>query len=179
MAVISGGEKLEKHLRELAKRVASPATLRVGFLEGATYPDGTSVAAVAAIQEFGAPGKSIPPRPYFRKLVAEKADSWGDATANLLKKNDFDARHTLALVGEGIQGQLVQSIADLNSPPLSPVTLMLRKMRSDNPDLEVTGATVGEAAQRVKAGKSSAGVSTKPLVDSGHLLNSTGYEVTE
>jgi hypothetical protein len=61
-------------------------------------------------------------------------------------------------------------------PPLSPVTLMLRKMFGNSPEL-IRGRDVGEAARRVAAGESSDGVSTKPLVWTGHLLNSVEYEV--
>lgn len=180
MATISGGDKLAARLAELAQRVSKPGTLEVGFLEGATYPAGpdgepTSVATIAAYQEFGT--KSIPPRPFFRTMVAEKSPKWGDAIGKLLNANDFDATKTLELVGEGIKGQLRQSIIDMNSPPLSPVTLMLRKLRSANPDLVVTAATVGEAARRVVAGESTAGVSTKPLVDRGDMLNSVDSQV--
>lgn len=179
MAVISGGEKLEKRLKEIATKANKKATVRVGFLEDATYPDGKSVAMVAAIQEFGAPSQSIPSRPFFRTMVKDKADTWGDATANLLEANDYDAVKTLNQVGAGIAGQLQQSIKEMNAPPLSPITLMLRKMRSDNPDLEVTGATVGLAAAKVKKGDSVGGVPTKPLIDTGNLWNSVSWEVAE
>ena len=111
-------------------------------------------------------------------MVAEKSGRWGDALAANLKAQDYDAERALELVGEGIKGQLQQSIVDTMGPPLSAVTLMLRKMRSEDQSLIVSGKTVGEAAARVAAGESTAGVSTKPLVDSGHLLQSVGVEVT-
>ena len=76
MATISGGQKLDAALREMASKVAVPATLRVGFLENAKYPDGTPVAMVAAIQDYGAPGAGIPPRPFFRNMIADKQREW-------------------------------------------------------------------------------------------------------
>lgn len=48
-----GGEKIEQKLREIAEKAGKANTVRVGFLEGATYPDGTPVAQIAAIQEYG------------------------------------------------------------------------------------------------------------------------------
>lgn len=174
---IKGGGLLEKRLAQLAKQVTNPATLRVGFLENATYPDGTSVAEVAAIQNFGAPGRGIPPRPFFSNMVARESPAWGAKLGRILEQNDWDAEKALALMGEGIAGQLRQYIVETNAPPLSAITLMLRKMRQDNPDLVVTGATVGEAAARIRAGESYGGVSTKPLVDTGNLLASVDYEV--
>lgn len=176
VATITGGEKLKAKLRELSQ-VAKPATLRVGFLEGATYPDGTSVPMVAAIQEFGAPARGIPPRPFFRNMVAAHKAEWGSAiTAKFQETGSVDV--TLRAMGEGIKIQLQQSIIDTNDPPLSPVTVMLRGMRANNPDLKVTGKTVGEAAARVKAGKTNYGASTKALIDTGALYAAVDYEVS-
>ncbi len=123
MVTLTGGDKLISRLNELAKSVTKSATLSVGFLEGATYPDGTSVPLVAAVQEFGAPARNIPPRPFFRNMIAQKAESWPDAVAALLETNDYDATQTLMQTGEGIKGQLQQSIKDTNSPPLAPATI--------------------------------------------------------
>lgn len=175
--VLKGGDKLTAHLAELSKKLAKGGTLRVGFLEGSTYPDGTSVPLVASIQEFGAPKVGIPPRPYFRSMVKDKSPKWGDQLATILKSTEYEVADSLELMGMGIEGQLRQSIIDTDAPPLSPVTVMLRKMKRDDQNLVVTGKTVGEAAARVAAGESTAGVSTKVLNESGHLLNSVDHEV--
>lgn len=177
MVTLKGGDKLAAALAEISKKVSKASSVDVGFLEGATYPDGKSVAEIAAIQEFGAPRAGIPPRPFFRTMISEKSPQWPEAVGDLLVSNGYDAAKTLGQTGEAIKGQLQQSIIDTFNPPLSPITLMLRKMRSENPDLVVTGKTVGEAARRIKAGESTSGVSTKPLVDSGVLLGSVDYEV--
>jgi hypothetical protein len=132
---------------------------------------------IAAIQEFGAPRAGIPPRPFFRNMIAAKSPEWGLATGALLVANDYDADKTLRQVGEAVAGQLRESIINTNSPALSPVTLMLRKMQGEDSSLIVTGKTVGIARQRVDSGESSSGVSTKPLVWTGHLLNSIDYEI--
>lgn len=177
MVTLKGGDKLAAALAEISKKVSKASSVDVGFLEDATYPDGKSVAEIAAIQEFGAPRAGIPPRPFFRTMISEKSPQWPEAVGDLLVSNGYDAAKTLGQTGEAIKGQLQQSIIDTFNPPLSPITLMLRKMRSENPDLVVTGKTVGEAARRIKAGESTSGVSTKPLVDSGVLLGSVDYEV--
>jgi hypothetical protein len=174
MAALKGGDKLEAALREISRKVSKPGTLRVGFLEGASYPDGTPVALVAFWNEFGT--KKIPARPSFRNMIAAKSDEWAPAIGHLLPQNNYDVRTTLALVGDGIKGQLQQSIKDTNQPPLSPVTLMLRKMFGNHPE-DITGKDVGEAARRVAAGESFGGVSTKALDWTGHMLNSVGSEV--
>ena len=49
---------------------------QIGFPSGINYEDGTSVAYVAAIQEFGAPAVGIPARPFIQPTVKEKKDTW-------------------------------------------------------------------------------------------------------
>lgn len=175
---IKGGEKYKKAVADIVKKLGQPGTLRVGYLEGDEYPNGTSVPMIAAIQNFGAPSVGIPPRPFFTNMVKQEAPTWPDKLAKILPYVDFDIRLALEQLGDDIEGALRQSVIDTNSPPLSEITLMLRFMRKEDPDLVVTGKTVGEAAARVAAGEKATGVSTKPLVDQfGLLLNSIGKEI--
>lgn len=176
--VISGGDVLLKRLEEISKSVKKASQVEVGFLENADYPDGTKVANVAAINNFGAPAASIPPRPFFSNMVAEKSATWPESMVNLLKANDYDSRKVMALMGEGMKAQLQQAIRDMNSPALSPVTLAVRKWRKNNPGRRVTGSIVGQLAREVAAGTAdTSGVATKPLIDSAHMINSVDYEV--
>ena len=176
MATVKGGSKAAVKIAELGKKLSDAQSVKIGFLEGATYVNGMPVAAVAAIQEYGAPRAGIPPRPFFRNMIASKKGEWPKAIADLFKANDYDAKLTLGQTGAAIAGQLRQSIIDTNEPALSPVTLMLRKMFGNHPE-EIRGRDVAEARRRVSAGESTAGVSTKPLVWTGHLLASVDYEV--
>lgn len=139
MATIRGGERLEARLREIAEKVGKPATLRVGFLEGARYPDGKPVAMIAAIHNYGK-------WPFFSNMVAEKSPTWGDAIGANLVANNYDVEKTLLLAGEGIEGQLKQAIVDTMAPPLSPATIKRKGF-------------------------------DKPLIDTSHMLKSTGHEV--
>lgn len=123
MAQLKGGNRLDAALAEISKKVHRAAAVDVGFLEGATYPDGTSVPEVAAFNEFGVPSHGQPPRPYFRNMIAENSPSWPKAIALNLVANNYDAAKALDLVGEGIVGQLKQSIADLRDPPLAESTI--------------------------------------------------------
>lgn len=123
MVSIKGGSALEARLKELSAKVSKPATLSVGFISNATYPDGTSVALVAALNEFGVPSRKQPPRPFFRSMIADKSPGWGKAIGNLLAANGYDATRTMEQVGAGIDGQLKQSIADFDAVPLSPRTI--------------------------------------------------------
>jgi hypothetical protein len=176
---IKGGAKLEAYLKELAAKVEKAASVDVGFMEGATEADGTSVAMIAAIQEFGAPTRGIPPRPFFRNAIQKNADKWGPNLGTALATNQFDASKALGLVGKEIEEEIQESIVNTMQPPLSAVTVMLRGMRGHDPDLVVTGKTVGEAAQRVREGKTTYGAPTKPLIDSGTMLNSITHRVRE
>lgn len=172
---VKGGDKLQAALDKISRNLDKKHDLRVGFLENASYPDGTSVATVAAWNNFGT-GKS-PPRPFFSNMVADKGPSWPGAIAVLLKRNDYDAELTLNQMGHVIVGQLQESIIATDSPPLSPITVMLRGMKANDSSLVVTGRTVGEAAARVAAGKTNYGASTKPLIETSTMLHSAAFEV--
>lgn len=145
MAALTGGDKLTQRLREISGRIARPVELRVGFLEGATYPDGTPVPKVAFWNEFGT--SRSPPRPFFRGMIRENSGAWPGEIATLLSRTDYDPERTLGLMGERIVGQLRQSIRDLQSPPLAPSTVRAKGF-------------------------------AKPLIDTGHMLNSADYEVS-
>ena len=123
MASVIGGTKLETALKSIAANVATAKEVQIGFLAGATYPDGTSVPMVAALNEFGIPSKNQPPRPFFRQMIASKSGEWPKAVAGLLKANDFDASKSLDQAGGAIAAQLRQSVTDFSSPPLAASTI--------------------------------------------------------
>lgn len=122
-AVVDGGEQLQRALRQIARKLSSSATLRVGFLEGATYPNGTPVAMVAAIQNYGAPKVGIPPRPFFTNMVRKRSRDWAKAIRADLQRTGYDVLTTLGRLGLAMEGQLRQSIIETNSPPLSQKTI--------------------------------------------------------
>lgn len=149
MTTFSGGEALERKLRELAEKLGDGKVLRVGFLEGAPYEkNGTPVATVAASNEFGNPANNQPPRPFFRRMIADKSPDWGDDLANLAEAENFDIDTLMGRMGEHVKGQLQESIREFTEPELSPVTI-------------------------AKKGFS------KPLIDTSHMLNSVDYEVKD
>lgn len=123
MAKVKGGDKADQALADIARQLGKANSLSVGFMENATYPDGTSVAMVAAIQEYGAPSRGIPPRPFFREMINERSPSWPAAVRQLLKANGYDTRITLEQVGMAIKGQLQEKITTFVGVPLSPITI--------------------------------------------------------
>ena len=123
MATIRGGEKFEAAMADLARKLGRPATLKVGFLGNATYPDGKPVAMIAAINEYGAPSRGQPPRPFFRRMINAKQGEWPAAIAGVLQAQGNDVEKALDIAGAAIAGQLRQSIVDLVDPPLAPSTI--------------------------------------------------------
>ncbi len=147
MATLSGGDALQKKLAEIAEKMGG-GEVSVGFMEGATYPDGTPVAAVAFWNEFGVPANNQPPRPFFRGMIAKESGEWAGKMGALAKATDYDGQKVLAMMGEDIKGALQQSINDLVSPPLAQRTIDAKGF-------------------------------DKPLIDTGHMLNSVAYEVKD
>lgn len=141
MSTLLGGAGAQAYLQGLAKKIQDAGLLRVGFLEGATYPDGTTVAEVAAKNEFGAVG--VPMRPFFRTMVKQKKASWSTNVANVLAANNYDIDKTWQLVGEKITGQLRDSIRDWTTPPNSPQTI---ERKGFNKPLIDTGHMLNSAA---------------------------------
>ncbi len=141
---------LESALREIAARLESNKVVRVGFLEGATYPDGQSVAEVAAYLNYGT--RKMPPRPFFTQMIVKNKDGWGKKLAAILRANNYDVKKSLALMGEGIKGQIQAEIVAFDSPPDSAAT-MARKQAAN-----------GAAAT---------------LIDTGHMLNSVDWDLPD
>jgi len=172
-AHISGGDKLDAYLKSLSSKVTNAAQLDVGFFEDTQYPDGTSVAMIAAIQEFGAPSKGIPPRPFFRTMVAAKADEWGPKLGYMLNQSKGDAKQALGELGKDIMADLKQSIIDTNSPANSPVTDLLKQR------FPLGGQTFADVMQaRHDVANGITAPPGKPLVHTGQMLNSVEERVT-
>lgn len=147
MVAITGDKAVQRRLEEIAALLGNGGGVRVGFLEGATYPGGTPVAMIAAIHNFGAPRAGIPPRPFFSNMIVDKSPEWGPAIGQLMVDNDYDVARVLALSGEAIAGQLRQSIADTNSPPLAESTI---KRKGHSKPLVDTGHMLRSVSYEVK-----------------------------
>lgn len=130
---------------------------QIGFPSGINYEDGTSVAYVAAIQEFGAPAVNIPARPFMQPTVTEKKDTWVKTIEKSLPKvalGKMSAFDVLDLVGMQAAADIQTKISSIYTPPNAPATI------------------------RAKG-------SAKPLIDTGLMLasvqnavNKTGSEFT-
>ncbi|HHE5697834.1 TPA: hypothetical protein ACPEY2_001724 [Citrobacter amalonaticus] len=144
-------DSIEDFLNDIASQLDSKQ-LKVGFIDGATYPDGTTVAMVAATNEYGRPENNQPPRPFFRNAIAEHESEWTDAIARGIRAG-YPVDQVLEVVGAQIQGDVQESIAQLMAPPLAASTIAARKSKGNN--------------------------STKPLVDTKVMIGDVNYEVSE
>jgi hypothetical protein len=144
-----GAEKLRLLLAGTTDKVG-----KVGFFETSKYEDGTPVAYVAVIQEFGAPEQGIPPRSFMRSTVEAKQGDWKEIArrgANAMLEGNATGETVLEAIGLKAAGDIRRTISQITTPALAPATVAAR--RNARADKQTTGAL------------------TKPLVDSGTLIN--------
>lgn len=147
-------DAIEKAVRDLKRK-----RLRVGFFDTAKYPNGTPVAYVAAIQEFGYPNGGIPPRPFMRPTVAQQQSAWRDSLrkgARATLNGRITTQQMFAQFGLAAAGDISKTISLITTPALDPSTIASRKSRRKSP-----------------------GVSEKPLVDTGILIGAVSSQVSD
>lgn len=130
--------------------------IQIGFFETAVYPDGTPVAYVAAIQEFGS--GPIPPRPFLRPAAADNQDKWGNLAASGIKaalREAIQLDYALGQVGFVGAGDVQNAIKAVQSPGLADSTIRNRRTRTNKNKNQ----------------------SVKPLVDTGQMLQSVTSKV--
>lgn len=122
MATLSGGKGIEKALAAIGRKMSG--SVKVGFLSGATYPDGTSVAQAAFWNEYGT--TRIPSRPFFRTMISRESPGWGVLLAGAAKHYDYNSDTVLQFMGTKIAEQLQQSIVEWKDPPNAPSTVRIK-----------------------------------------------------
>jgi hypothetical protein len=127
----------------------SDRVVQVGFPKGANYEDGTPVAYVAAIQEFGAPAAKIPPRPFFAPAIKDNEVKWVKSIRGgivQVTKGNMTADGVLEAVGLVAVGDVQASIEAVNSPPLAPATI---KAKGFDKPLQDTGLMLASVSSKV------------------------------
>lgn len=150
-----GVDELRKRIDELDKLSAF-----VGWLESAKYDDGTPVAGIAAVHEYGSPKMNIPPRPFMRTAKQDNFDSWRNIVkygAKQILLGRSSAKNVMEMLGLKIEGDIKLAIKSVSSPALKPATI--------------------EAKRRKKADGKKIGNLTKPLVEEAIMLNTVTHEV--
>jgi len=145
---IKHSNKLSKRIKELQKLKSSRVT--VGFPKGYNaYPDGTAVAMVASVHEFGSVVSNIPPRPFFRPTLIANGNykKLRIKYFTLIAKDKVSVKIGLNQLGIHVAEDIKDAIVAVSSPVLK------------------------EATIKAKGGK------TSPLVDSSHLVHSVTHKV--
>lgn len=155
----------------LSKYKDMNASVRVGVLENATYPDGTPVAMVAFWNEYGT--KTSPVRAFFRTTVSDQKKNWVLSVQNLMKMHN-DPQRVMGLIGTAMADQIKDSIRTLSEPANSDVTKLLK---SRFPMGVYKYGDYKKAIGDVQKGVSATGKNTNPLVWSGQMLRSITFEV--
>jgi len=146
------GVKLEKALSDAA---GNRKFVSVGFHKDAKYDNGTQVATVAAVQEFGYPEKNIPARPFMRPTITKKMASWKSLMQTLAKKviaGEITVDDALISIGARSAENFREAIKEIKTPPIAESTRRARERKRNlkKGSLSETGA--------------------KPLVDSGIMI---------
>lgn len=129
-------------------QAAAKMKLRVGWFETSRYLNGEPVAYIAAIQEYGMAGRSIPARPFMRPAYENNAPKWTRMAAGGFKAavaGAIDLGDALEQIGGVAAGDIAKAIQAVTSPPI--------KYKRKNG-------------------------STKPLVDTGQMIQSVTYRLT-
>ena len=181
MAGLGGGDKLRAELNRRMANLATAKAVQAGFAQGSRFENGVSMATAAAANNYGAPSRGIPPRPFFSNAVAEGRKTWGQLLALELKRHDFHAARALEGMGAHMAQDIAAALVAITGPALSQVTLLLRDRFPDR--VGMTFEDVMKARADVAAGVQStlSGTGAKPLVWTGqtlqHLQGPQAYQV--
>lgn len=152
-------KSIEKKLNRFISQL-SDTEIKVGWFESSKYENGTSVASVALVQEFGSPKDNIPPRPFMRTTIKKEEKNW-DKLINVSSKEALNGNLTgnkfAERLGLIVSGHIKKSIRDVQEPPLKESTIRNRVSR--------------------RANKKLVGNLTKPLIDTGIMINTLTYVV--
>lgn len=170
--------KLKARLDGIANGLDGMET-KIGFPSNLQYEDGTPVAFVATIQNYGAPAANIPPRPFMEPTASAQRDKWVTVAKDEVGKvvrGQKDAFQALDFLGTIAEIDVKATIADITEPELSPITVLLRKWKKEG--RTITGKTVGEAAQAIRDGVNP-GNDDKPLNATGYMQASVRHNVSK
>ena len=152
-------DAIKKMLKDLESK-----QIQVGFFETAKYPDGTPIAYVAAIQEFGY--GPIPPRPFMRPAELQNQNKWQAGIAMGVKaalNGVTTINDALVQVGKVAAGDVSKAIKAVTAPPLEKATVDARKRR----------------LSKRSARKANPKTISKPLVDTGEMLQAVTSAVVD
>ena len=154
--IVNNAKTLSKRFKYLQN-----ASVSVGWHEDSKYDDGTQIAEIAAIQEYGTGDGKIPPRSFMRSTANEKLKTvWlvnlKKVIAHYVSKGG-DLSQLYGKFGASISGDIAEKITQIWTPPLAESTVKNRVSR--------------------KSKKATTESLTKPLIDTGVMLASLSFKV--
>lgn len=139
-----------KALDRLRQRlVGDNRVVNVGVPEGKREEDGTPVAMIAAVHEFGSPSQGIPERPFLRVAVQRNRQKYVRLNRiNLVKmlRGQAAVEQALGQLGEMAKGDVQTEIRSGDFAPLKPATIKRKG-------------------------------SSRPLIDTGQMVQSIAWEL--
>ena len=156
---------------DLRKRIeAGKHVVRVGVPSGTTETDGTPVALIAAVHEFGSPERGIPERPFLRTAIQANKGKY----VQLNRKNlvavlnkTMTVEQALGQLGEIAKGDVQANISNGKFQPLAESTIKARQGKRSK----------GYSQKINKKAAASGGPVDKPLIDTGQLRQSIAWEI--
>ena len=135
---------------ELKKRlVGDGKVVHVGVPEGKKEPDGTSVAMIAAVHEYGSPDQGIPERPFLRVAIQKNRLKYVRLNRiNLVKMmhGQMGMEQALGQLGKMAKGDVQAEIKSGDFTPLKEATIKRKG-------------------------------SSRPLIDTGQMVQSMQWEL--
>lgn len=114
-----------KKLAEFRKRLEGISMVKVGIPSGSSTEDGTPLALVAAVHEFGSPEVNVPERPFLRNTIKGNQRKYVQLNKrNIIRVLEGRAtlQQALGVLGEVAKGDVQTFIAN-NSYTLKPITI--------------------------------------------------------
>lgn len=176
-------------LLERVLKKSSQMQMNIGFLEGATYPDGTPVAAVAYWNEFGAEIDVPEHETKIYRSIGKNGALRRNGRFVKAKASNYETTHVVPAHTVTIPARPFMRNAIANNQDQWPALLAaaLKQAKGDlDKALDIAAeAIVGQVQEEIRnLGDPPNAPSTirskgfdKPLIDTGHMLNSVGYEV--
>ena len=126
MIKVKGGQQLRLAIENVVK-VRGGA--KVGWFQNAKYANGTSIAQVAVINEYGGivNNSAIPARPFMRTAFQNHNKEWGAIIANVLKRGDYsNTKQALEIGSIRASSDIQDSILNGNWIPNAPLTVKIK-----------------------------------------------------
>ncbi|MFC3227335.1 hypothetical protein ACFOGJ_08850 [Marinibaculum pumilum] len=131
-----GWDRIKRDLAAMKK-----ASVKVGVQEDAPPAEGgTSMALVAAVNEFGSDDGHVPERSFLRSAVDAGRNRYLQDLAKLLRgvvAGRGSVHRALSIIGAGMQGDIQKRIVDVREPPNAESTIEAKG--SSNPLIDTGG----------------------------------------